>query len=365
MSTELSSKLGQLENFHKKHEQFTEKAYESGGVLPDRYVYVLTNLCNLKCSFCYQRKKPEKNTMQARDWMSLTDQIPEYARITLTGGEPLIFPEFRQIFAYIADKLDCNIITNGILLSEDVIDYILSFKNFKVLSISIDDIGNKHRGVRPSQWRHLVKMMKYFIKRRKQIESECILDIKTLILDNNADHLFDLYTFISENINPDTHVLQFLKGSTIQHADYMYEIKDIIKKNYAPVYKNISIIKDQLEQIRRYSVNTRRVGFLHPKVGSLVSGEQLKNIDIMNDKTHRKELFLPCKFPWSSTHINFDGTLFPCLAVSVGNVKNKPLDELINGSKFKSFRDIIRKEGTVEACNRCGWLKLKDEEITE
>jgi len=67
--------------------------------------------------------------------------------------------------------------------------------------------------------------------------------------------------------------------------------------------------------------------------------------------------YKPCKFPWSSVHINVDGNLFPCMAVSMGNVKTTPLPEIIHGKDFMRFKDLIRKEGTVEGCNRCGWLR--------
>ena len=39
-----------------------------------------------------------------------------------------------------------------------------------------------------------------------------------------------------------------------------------------------------------------------------------------------KEKFLPCAQPWSSVHINVDGTVFPCLAVSTGNIQEKRRD---------------------------------------
>lgn len=43
-------------------------------------------------------------------------------------------------------------------------------------------------------------------------------------------------------------------------------------------------------------------------------------------------------------------------SVNMGNVKNN-LDKVINGEKFKKFKEVIAKEGNVEACNHCGWLK--------
>lgn len=351
------------EAFHNSHEEFTEKAYNIQGILPDRYVFVLTNLCNLRCDFCFQNKKSKDNSMTGEDWIDLTKQLPEYARVTLTGGEPLMFPEFKKVFSYIAKKFNCNIITNGVLLTEEKIDYLLSFPNFKVLSLSIDDIGNKMRGVNPKQWRNLEDKLIYFTREKNKINPNCLLDIKTMILDENAEQLFYTYKYLAEELKIDTHAFQFLKGSKIQHADTMFEFEDITKKSKAYFYTKFGLIKEQLELVKQYNIREKRTSFLHPKVDSLISEKPLSKIDCLNETNHLKEKYLPCKFPWSSVHINSDGNLFPCLAVSMGNVKNKSLKEIINGSEFNKFKDIIKKNGSVEACNRCGWLRPKKELI--
>ncbi|MCX6746798.1 MAG: radical SAM protein [Candidatus Pacearchaeota archaeon] len=343
--------------FHSSHESLTEVIYNTPGMLPSRYVFVITNLCNLKCGFCFQDRKPKKNAINAEGWISLTKELPEYARVTLTGGEPLVFPGFDKVFSYISNKFDSNIITNGILLTEKKIDYLLSFPKFKVLSISIDDIGNTTRDLREEQWNHLKEMMKYFVKKRNEIKSEALLDVKTMILDENAEKLFETYKFLVGKIGVDTHAFQFLKGSPIQHADSMFNFEEISKRSHAYVYKKFEEIEKQLEEVRKYNIKNKRASFVHPEIVSLVSEQPLPNIGYINNEEHDKTIYKPCKFPWSSIHVNSDGEVFPCLAISMGNVKKSSLDEIISGEKFKNFRETIKKQGTVEACNRCGWLR--------
>jgi len=356
MKREFLLKFEEKQKFHKQHGAFTEKAYRIEGLLPDRYAFILTNRCNLKCHFCYQKREFREDAMTADDWINLTKQLPDYARVLLTGGEPLMFKEFKKVFSYIAERFSCNIITNGILLNHELIDYLLSFTNFKVLSLSIDDIGNHNRAVSPAHWEHIVDMMKYFLEKRDEINPDCVLDVKSLILDENAEHLLELHKFMAEQVGTDTHVFQFLKGSLIQHADYMFNFEDITTKSIAPTYTKFDVIKEQLELIRKYNLNKEKISFLHPKIAPLVSNQPIGNIDLINENEHLKKYCAPCKFPWSSVHINFDGNLFPCLAVSMGNVKENTLQEIINGERMTKFRDLIRSEGTVEACNRCGWM---------
>jgi len=344
--------------FHEKHEKLTEEIYNTSNMLPSRYVFVITNLCNLRCKFCFQDKEPRKDVMNAEDWINLLNQCPPYSRITLTGGEPLLFPGFKKLFSSIAEKFNCNIITNGLLLNKEIIDYLLSFKKFSVLSLSIDNIGNTNRGVNKKQWENLEEMLKYFVNQKKLIHPECILDVKTMILDENAEDLFKIHKYLIEELKIDTHVFQLLKGSPIQHADKMYDFKDILEESNAYTYEKWEKIKGQFEKVKEYDNKIGRTSFIHPKVICPTSCN-LQQIDYFNDKKHIKERFQKCKFPWSSVHINVDGELFPCLAVSMGNVKNKSLREIIMGKEMKNFRDLIKKEGTVEACNRCGWLRIK------
>lgn len=362
MKSNLLLKLEEKQKFHNLHEEFTKKAFNAEGLLPSRYLFVLTNACNLKCGFCYQKKDLRRNVMTWTDWIFLVKQLPEYARVTLTGGEPLIFPEFKKVFAYVAERFNCNVISNGVLLNQKTIDYMLSFPKFKVLSLSIDEIEGKNRGFTLVQWKDIVKTMKYFLKRRDAIGSDCMLDVKTLVLDENAKDIFQLHKYMAEQIGVDTQVFQFLKGSPIQHADYMVGLEDILKKSQAYIYANFDTIKEQLELVRQYNLKKSKIAFFHPKIASLVSERPLQGMDILNEQAHIKENYLSCKFPWSSVHINSDGTLFPCLAVSMGNVKEMLLWEIISGKEMTQFRDLIREKGTVSACNRCGWLRPKNNE---
>src|SRR4030042_2415905 len=92
--------------------------------------------------------------------------------------------------------------------------------------------------------------------------------------------------------------------------------------------KKFDIIKDQFKKIKEYNLKTKTRAFLHPKVGSLISEKVPLNIDIMNKSQHIKENFKPCKYAWSSMHINVDGSIFPCLAIPIGNIKENALKEI-------------------------------------
>ena len=345
--------------------RYKEEAYDKDISMPKRFCFVLTNLCNLACDYCFQIRTKQKNAMNKDQWIDLLKQIPKGSRITLTGGEPLVFKGFDEVFKEAVKNHECNIVCNGIMLNEEYIELFLSSENFKVLSISIENRNNQIRKLAnvnekkwDEKWAHTEKMMRHFAKRKKELNHPATLDSKTVVLDENAHELFDTHIYCIEELFCDTHSYQFLKGSPIYCCDYMYKFDDIFIKSSAYKYNNWELIKEQLQEVKNYNYKNNKLGFLHPKISDLnIDDSQLdKKIDILNEIDHIKENFKPCKSPWASAHVNVDGTVFPCLAISMGNVQENSLKEILEGEEYKKFRKVIRDYHTVEACNRCGWL---------
>ena len=113
-------------------------------------MYIIpNNNCNLQCKYCFigklnneHPKKMDYQTMQ-----NAVDKYAEYSKtqdypckITFYGGEPLIsYDNIKKIAEYIRIKeysFELSMVTNGILLSDEIIDFLKEF-NFSV-GISID-----------------------------------------------------------------------------------------------------------------------------------------------------------------------------------------------------------------------------------
>jgi radical SAM protein with 4Fe4S-binding SPASM domain len=352
--------MGQNTTYHDDRARFVDLLYNSAGMLPRRYVFVLTNRCNLKCDFCPQDKSTLAATMTGNDWIALLDQLPSYATVTLTGGEPLLFPEFEAVLAAIVERFPCNIITNGLLLTPELLDRILRHNNLKVLSLSIDDIGNTVRGLSEGQWQQLVANCAVVREVRNSLHAELVFDIKTVVLDKNAEHLAAIHSYCMETLRCDTHCFQFLKGSRYQHADTMVAFDTLFEPCETDCYTAWGTICEQMELIRRYNRTSGRSCYCHPKVFDL-NGEgpiTCQTGTHFNLSGFDPAVFAPCKAPWESVHINADGTLFPCLSVAMGNVREQSLQEIVFSNKFERFRTSLRDGGLFPACRRCGYLQI-------
>jgi len=334
--------------------------YSAQGSVPYRYVFVLTNLCNLKCSFCFQDKKYNPSSLSLGDWKSIIDQLPRDAHITLTGGEPLLFKDFRDLIEYIPDTITFNLITNGLLLEEEYVDYLLAKENFKVLSISIDDIGNSSRDFKECDWQRLLSNIEYLNEARLVASSDIIFDVKSVVHAGNQNNISKLSKFVSEELKANTHMIMFLKGSPIQHADVMFEYENILYENNRYEDYNSKILKEELLKVYKLSQEFKDTKFyLHPKYSDFYEDFDVSvQVNQLELKTHDSDKHLKCLSPWESIHINNDGNVFPCLAVSWGNVKHSSLKEIVESEIANRFKQEIDTCGTVAACKHCGYLKL-------
>ena len=318
-------------NYHEQRIKYSEILSKSKNQLPHRYCFILTNKCNLNCHFCFQERTGRKGSLNKDEWIDLIDQLPNYAHVTLTGGEPLVFKGFDEVFLKVTEKHTCNIITNGLLLNDNLIDLLISRPNFQVLSISIDDIGNLNRDVNKLQWDRMLEKLKVLKKKIDKSKSKLIIDTKTVVLDSNSEYLFETYKYLKEVLKCDTHSFQILKGSPVQHADYTFDNESIFDNYIAHKYEKFDAILNEFEKIRIYNLQNNYTSYTHPKYVNLNSDQKIHdqiNFTLFNNTDHVPERYKKCKSPWASIHINVEGTVYPCLAVDMGNIR-KMVDIII------------------------------------
>jgi uncharacterized protein len=102
----------------------------------------ITKVCNLDCEYCYvDVVKQEKHAFQVEDFLERVDLL-KYDVIKFFGGEPLVRWEMIQkIVESVSEKntdISFVIVTNGILLNEEKIQYITNHQKIDVV-ISIHE----------------------------------------------------------------------------------------------------------------------------------------------------------------------------------------------------------------------------------
>lgn len=108
----------------------------------------ITNMCNLRCRHCYQVDFTREEDLGWEGLKEVSGNIlsalrawEDKACIHLTGGEPLLkselFPLLKHL-DYQPEVTELGIITNGLLLSDEILDRLSAVRKFKTVKISLD-----------------------------------------------------------------------------------------------------------------------------------------------------------------------------------------------------------------------------------
>lgn len=90
--------------------------------------FELTPYCNLSCKMCYIHEvKPGLSLLTGEQWIALGKQAAAAGNlyIVLTGGEPMMHPDFKQIYKGLIELgIVLTINTNGTLVDEAMADFL-------------------------------------------------------------------------------------------------------------------------------------------------------------------------------------------------------------------------------------------------
>lgn len=173
---------------------------------------MLTADCNLRCRYCYQRKKEaymDKETIkQSVDFFNQNTKSNEPV-IHIFGGEPFLAPENMDfLFDYALksnDKIRFEIITNGTLLNDKIKKLLKNYKSvIKKLIISVNGYKEYHDTERiyadgNGSWDDVMKNIPFFLKHFPNLRAECRFDARKIRKEDLLKGVEQLYSIgISE-----------------------------------------------------------------------------------------------------------------------------------------------------------------------
>ena len=328
--------------------------------IPFRYFFELTYRCNLNCPYCYVGCERNKQELTTDEWKKIFDQIPFYSIATLVGGEPLLRKDFVEIFAYLSKKImhKVHIVSNGILINDEIIKAFVKYK-LLLLSVSLDGYGKNHdlnRGKEGIFDKIISNLENLKTQKRNQM-----IDIKTIVLNNNLDDLPKLYRLCNKM------GFEFLSISFLRNNNWKQN--SILQESFIPEFTDNYPIEKyfDLEHFKEIykeliSINGKTKLRFSPKFeyskNPLESIEKFFNLP--SDKP-TNEIYKPCTYPFTNMMINPEGFAYPCLSQKIGNVKEKSLKELFNAPHYCCFRKNLKASGgTFGACQMCCELTPKE-----
>jgi radical SAM protein with 4Fe4S-binding SPASM domain len=175
-----------------------------------REIFVMvTNHCNLACSYCYEPVKnrqvisPEAiKPVISRDISNSRENTGEYYLI-FHGGEPfLAFPEMKEIAewawqTYPELNIVCMVTTNGTVLTPEIREWLTGYRKRFVPILSIDGGRESHNLNRSGSWDRID--CTFFL------ENWPLQPVKMTIAPNTVDRIFENYLTLSDEgfiVNP-------------------------------------------------------------------------------------------------------------------------------------------------------------------
>ncbi len=337
---------------------------------PETISLFLTYRCNLACSMCgywgkcgsLKEKKSEelKQILTIEELEKTIDEVAHFKpNITLFGGEPFLYPDWPRLIKYIkANKLRCNVVTNGTLLAgreEEIInsgldEIIFSLEGPRQIHDKITNIAGS--------FEKAFKALQTIAQLKKEGNFQYPkINIAVTIQEDNFKFLYETF-ILAQKLNPDSitfHHLSFVDREILENTN------EILNKEFRatssdwqgflradlPKIEPAGLIEG-IKKIRQDSHGEK--AFFYPEFSD-------SEIEMYygNFKFESKECKNRCLSPWMTVYIFPDGRVGPCeeLNIYFGNIRTERFKAIWNNESFRRFRCILKKEKKFPVCVRC------------
>lgn len=206
-------KMKQLLNY------FKYKTSKKAAILSYRPIWLLiyvSDLCNLRCEMCPHhngktndflfQKNLTKEFMTPEMLEKIYQKFPESIFVMLGGvGEPLINPYFKDLVRITAkNRKKMNLITNGVLLNEEMTDYLLLNKYVNQISVSLNaSTAEEYISIcKINKFDEVCKNIRYLIQRKKELKSNVEIVVSGVCSHQFVDKSIDFLKFC-DSLNVD------------------------------------------------------------------------------------------------------------------------------------------------------------------
>ena len=313
------------------------KASRTG--IPLSGTFELSPICNFKCRMCYVRKSSkevQKNDriMTLEDWRKLAAEAREAGvlYLLLTGGEPLLWPDFWTLYDELVDMgFVISINSNGSLIDEEAVLHFLR-KPPRRINITL-------YGASDDTYQHLCGIEGVFSKIDKNIrrlmEAGIVVKLNCSLTPENAKDLDWIIDYAKE------------RDTVLSVATYMFPP---IRRDEAMIGTNERFTSEEcadylLHYLYRNRDEEEFERYLQKILGGTAEPPGLSEecVDTVDGK-------MRCRAGRTSFWVTWDGWMTPCgmMPVPKIDIHSKKLADAWN--EIKKMTKAIRLSGTCQSC---------------
>lgn len=284
---------------------------------------IVTYRCNARCNMCNRYKAPSRPDEEIS--LETIKKLPPMYFTNITGGEPFIREDLRDVVAELRKKSDRIVISTNGFFTDRIIALCKEFPDIGIrISIEgLEQTNNEIRGLPDGFNRGYTTL--------KKLRQMGLKDVGfgMTVQDRNAADLVPLYD-LSNELD-----MEFATAS-LHNSFYFVEAKNIIK--------NRPMVAENFEKLINELLNSNspkkwfRAYFNHGLINYIYGQKRL----------------LPCDMSFDTFFIDPYGDVMPCNGTKdkevMGNLNEQSWDELWNSEQAEKVRSVVRH------CDRDCWM---------
>ena len=284
---------------------------------------IVTYRCNAKCTMCNRYKVPSKPEEELS--VEAISKLPEMYFTNITGGEPFIREDLKDIVRELYKKSERIVISTNGFFTDRIVDLCKEFPQIGIrISIEgLEQTNNEIRGLDDGFNRGYTTLKTLVDMGMKDV------GFGMTVQDKNAPDLVALYD-ISDELG-----MEFATAS-LHNSFYFVESNNIIHDRLAVAQSFEDLIN------RLLSSNSPKKWF-----------RAYFNHGLINYIFSQKRL-LPCDMSFDTFFVDPYGDVMPCNGTKekevMGNINTQTWDELWNSEEAEAVRRKVR------CCDRNCWM---------
>lgn len=323
--------------------------------------FEITARCNLSCEMCYVRidhkrmKELGGKERTTEEWIDMARQARDAGTISLllTGGEPMLRPDFCEIYEEIAKMgFILTLYTNATMITPEIMKVLKKYPPH-IIGITIygasEDTYRRVCG-NGEAYNRMLDGVQQLLKLSSNIQ------IRTTIIKDNKDDLNDIELLVERLQNLYKKEID-LNISRVVFKSIRNSITEPSKCRLTPEENAILYCKKYFNRVEKYSKDEEYRNIIKSKVErkkeniQKYQNENKQNKDInKNNKT-----FYGCGAGCDEYYITWDGKMLPCTLM--GKYYTNPFKEGLENA-WNRMEDVIVVPKVPHKCLDCKYKEF-------
>lgn len=294
----------------------------------------ITNRCNLRCKYCSHYTSPGdvSQDLPKEQWLRLFEELNHNAvmNVVLQGGEPFCREDLSELIeGIIRNRMRFNILSNGILIRDEMAAFLSSTGRCDGVQVSIDgSVPITHDACRGEG-----NFLKAIEGVRVLQKNGVSLSVRVTIHRENVRDLEGIARLLLEEIG--------LPSFSTNAASYL----GLCRKNAEQVQLTVEERSLAMEALLR--LTKKYNGRINAQAGPLAEGKMWLEMEKARrdgiESVSGRGYLTGCKGPMSKMAVRADGVLVPCIQLShveLGRINRDDLREVWQGHpELKRLRE--------------------------